>query len=76
MAIYLKTEEEISLMRAANRLVGSTLGELAKIIKPGVSTGELNRVAEELYVIMVQSQHSLAFPIQVARHSQQAFVAQ
>jgi methionyl aminopeptidase len=47
MAIYLKTEEEISLMRAANRLVGSTLGELAKIIKPGVSTGELNRIAEE-----------------------------
>jgi len=47
MAIYLKTEEEISLMRAANRLVGSTLGELAKIIKPGISTGELNRVAEE-----------------------------
>ena len=47
MAIYLKTEEEISLMRAANKLVGSTLGELAKIIKPGVSTGELNRVAEE-----------------------------
>ncbi len=47
MAIYLKTEEEISLMRAANRLVGSTLGELAKIIEPGVSTAKLNKVAEE-----------------------------
>ena len=34
-------------MRAANRLVGSTLGELAKIIKPGVSTAELNKVADE-----------------------------
>ena len=45
MAIYLKTEEEITLMRAANRLVGSTLGELAKHIKPGVSTAELNRIA-------------------------------
>lgn len=47
MAIYLKTEEEITLMRAANRLVGSTLGELAKIIKPGVSTAQLNKVADE-----------------------------
>ena len=47
MAIYLKTEEEISLMRAANRLVGSTLGELAKHIKPGVSTAYLNKIADE-----------------------------
>ena len=46
MAIYLKTEEEITLMRAANRLVGSTLGELAKHIKPGASTAELNRIAD------------------------------
>ena len=46
MAIYLKTEEEITLMRAANRLVGSTLSELAKHIKPGVSTAELNRIAD------------------------------
>lgn len=47
MAIYLKTEEEISLMRAANQLVGSTLGELAKHIKPGVSTAYLDKIANE-----------------------------
>lgn len=46
MAIYLKTEEEISLMRAANQLVGSTLGELAKHIKPGVSTLYLDKIAD------------------------------
>lgn len=46
MSIYLKTDEEISLMRAANQLVGSTLGELAKHIKPGVSTLELDRIAD------------------------------
>lgn len=46
MAIFLKTEEEISLMRAANQLVGSTLGELAKHIKPGVSTLELDKIAD------------------------------
>lgn len=46
MAIYIKTEEEISLMRAANQLVGSTLGELARHIKPGVTTAELNKIAD------------------------------
>ena len=46
MPIYLKTDEEISLMRAANQLVGSTLGELAKHIKPGVSTKELDKIAD------------------------------
>ena len=46
MAIFLKTEEEIQLMRAANQLVGRTLGELARHIKPGVSTAELNKIAD------------------------------
>jgi methionyl aminopeptidase len=44
--IYLKTDEEIELMREANQLVGKTLGELAKHIKPGVSTLQLNTIAE------------------------------
>ena len=37
MKIFLKTEDEIELMRQANQLVGKTLGELAKHIKPGVN---------------------------------------
>lgn len=45
--IFLKTEEEIALLREANILVGKTLGEVAKLVKPGVTTGELTRVAEE-----------------------------
>ena len=45
--IYLKTDEEIELMRAANQLVGRTLAEVAKIIAPGVSTLELDKRAEE-----------------------------
>lgn len=45
--IYLKTDEEIELMREANQLVGKTLAEVAKHIKPGISTLELDRVAEE-----------------------------
>lgn len=45
--IYLKTAEEIELLRESNMLVGKTLGELAKIIEPGVTTLELDRIAEE-----------------------------
>ena len=45
--IFLKTDEEIELMRIANRLVGMTLGEVAKHIKPGVTTLYLNQIAEE-----------------------------
>ena len=45
--IFLKTEDEIELLRQANLLIGRTLAELAKIIKPGVTTLELDKVAEE-----------------------------
>lgn len=45
--IFLKTDEEIELMRVSNRLVGMTLGELAKHIKPGVTTKQLDKIAEE-----------------------------
>ena len=47
MKIFLKTEDEIELMRRANQLVGKTLGELAKHIKAGISTKELDTIAEE-----------------------------
>jgi methionyl aminopeptidase len=45
--IFLKTDEEIELLRQSNLLVGKTLAEVAKLIKPGVTTGQLDRVAEE-----------------------------
>ena len=47
MKIYLKTEDEIELMRQANQLVGKTLGESAKHIKPGVTTLQLDKIADE-----------------------------
>jgi methionyl aminopeptidase len=47
MKIYLKTEDEIELMRQANQLVGKTLGELAKHIKPGITTLQLDKIADE-----------------------------
>ena len=45
--IYLKTEEDISFLRESNQIVAKTLAEVAKIIAPGVSTEQLNKVAEE-----------------------------
>ncbi len=45
--IYLKTDEEIELLRISNMLVAKTLGEVAKAIKPGVTTLELDKIAEE-----------------------------
>lgn len=47
MEIYLKTEDEIELMRKANRLVGMTLTELGNWVKPGVSTLKLDQIADE-----------------------------
>ncbi len=41
-----KTTEEIELIRLSSQLVSKTLAEVAKLIRPGVKTIELNRVAE------------------------------
>ena len=45
--IYLKSQEEIELLRENNQLVSRTLAELAKYVKEGVTTLELDRIAEE-----------------------------
>ena len=45
--IYLKTNEEIELMRESNLLVGMTLGEIAKWVAPGITTLKLDKIAEE-----------------------------
>lgn len=44
--IYLKSDEEVELLRESNLLVARTLAEVAKAIKPGVSTLALDKIAE------------------------------
>src|ERR1700712_4945197 len=44
--INYKSVEEIELIRKSSLLVSQTLGEIAKIIAPGVKTIELNKLAE------------------------------
>jgi len=46
--IVLKTAEEIEIMRAANLIVAEVLAELQSAVRPGVTTAELDRIAEEL----------------------------
>jgi methionyl aminopeptidase len=45
--IFLKSDEEIELLRISNQIVAKTLAEMAKLIAPGVSTAQLDKVAEE-----------------------------
>jgi methionyl aminopeptidase len=45
--IHYKTKEEIELMRISSLLVSMTLAELAKAIKPGISSLQLDTLAEQ-----------------------------
>ena len=45
--IRVKTEEEVELMRESSLLVGRTLAEVAVLVKPGVTTLQLDAIAEE-----------------------------
>lgn len=45
--IILKSEREIELMKEANQIVGETHALIAEIIKPGITTKEIDQIAEE-----------------------------
>ena len=45
--IHYRTDSEIELLRQAALLVGKTLGEVGKHIRPGVRTIDLDKLAEE-----------------------------
>ncbi len=45
--IYYKTDEEIEKIRKSSLLVGKTIAEVAKFIKPGVKTIDLDKLAEQ-----------------------------
>jgi methionyl aminopeptidase len=46
--IHLKNREEIELMRTASHIVAEVLERLVEAVEPGVTTAELDRIAEEL----------------------------
>lgn len=45
--VYLKTEDQIDLLRESSLLVCRTLAMVGSLVKPGVSTAELDKIAEE-----------------------------
>jgi len=45
--IIIKSDDEVSLMREAGKIVGETLLLIEKKIKPSITTAELDRIAEE-----------------------------
>ncbi len=47
MKIPIKSEEEVELLRKSSLLVGKTLAEVAKHIRPGVETQKLDEIAEQ-----------------------------
>ncbi len=47
MSITIKKDFHIEKMRVAGRITGETLNLMEKSIKPGITTGELDRIAEE-----------------------------
>jgi methionyl aminopeptidase len=46
--ITLKTVEELAIMRKASTIVAEILEELAGAVRPGITTFELDKMAEEL----------------------------
>ncbi|MCJ7447416.1 MAG: type I methionyl aminopeptidase [Bacteroidales bacterium] len=44
--LYLKTDEEVGLLKESNILVSRTLAEVAAFIKPGITTLYLDKIAE------------------------------
>jgi methionyl aminopeptidase len=44
--VRIKTDEEVELIRLSSLLVGRTLAEVAARVQPGVTTLELDAVAE------------------------------
>ena len=44
---HLKTDEEVELLRQSNLLVSATLAAVAGLMKPGITTLQIDRLAEE-----------------------------
>jgi len=48
MAVTIKSEREIELMRQAGKILARVHEEMGKIIRPGISTWEINAYGEKL----------------------------
>ena len=63
MAVHIKSPGEIEKMRVAGRLAAEVLDFIAPHVRPGVTTGELDRLCHEY---MVDEQHVTPAPLNYA----------
>ena len=63
MSIIIKTGEEIEAMRVAGRLAGEVLDYITPFVKPGVTTGEIDRLCHDY---MVEVQKTVPAPLNYA----------
>ena len=63
MSIVIKNTAEIEAMRTAGRLASEVLDHVAPFVKPGVTTGELDRICHEY---MTQVQGTIPAPLNYA----------
>ena len=54
MPVIIKTKDEIEKMRVAGQLAATVLEMIGEYVKPGVSTGELDRICHD-YIVNVQN---------------------
>ena len=45
--VHVKTDEEIQLIKESAQILGKAHGEVARLIRPGIKTSALDKVAEE-----------------------------
>lgn len=48
MAVSIKSEREIEIMREAGKILGTVLNQLCKEIKPGMTTARVNQLGDEM----------------------------
>ena len=46
--VFIKTEEEIELIRKSSLLVAKAHAEIARMLKPGITSLQLDAIAEEV----------------------------
>ena len=63
MAVTIKSPEQIQSMRTAGRLAAEVLDFIAPHVKPGITTGELDRLCHEY---MVEQQKTIPAPLNYA----------
>ena len=70
MAVHIKSSDEIAKMRVAGRLAAEVLDFIAPHVRPGITTGELDKLCHDY---MVEQQNTTPAPLNYAPPGYQPF---